>query len=228
MLDLFVYCQSRFFQGKTNEDIVQYFKDCLAFHIKEYCAADASRVINSVIHMDEKVPHMQVASVPLVTDEKGTHLSAKTIMAVVPTIGQGRTGFMMRLQNRGLDRGEAVAPAERKLHTAKREWQIATQDNKLRDAQEQVRQAQTQLTNAQQALLQAQEQERKEKAKAETVQAKTEAETKVLAKVLDMKARASEIHHVFGDKETQTYHANMLDNTRKIGDEAYENLKQAQ
>lgn len=49
-----------------------------------------------------------------------------------------------------------------------------------------------------------------------------------LADTLNMKARASEIHRPFSDRETQTYHKNMLAATRQIGAEAAEKLKSAQ
>ena len=49
-----------------------------------------------------------------------------------------------------------------------------------------------------------------------------------LADTLNMKARASEIHRPFSDRETQTYHKNMLAATRQIGSEAAEKLKSAQ
>ena len=46
-----------------------------------------------------------------------------------------------------------------------------------------------------------------------------------LADTLNMKARAAEIRRPFGDKETQTYHKNMLEATRQIGSEAAEKLR---
>ena len=82
-----------------------------------------------------------------------------------------------------------------------------------------------------------QEQEKVEQARQEAEQAKAELQSitaqvetanKQLEQVLDMKARASEIHKVFGDKETQTYHKNMLESTRAIGHEAYEHMQEAQ
>lgn len=51
--------------------------------------------------------------------------------------------------------------------------------------------------------------------------------TQELKATLDMKARASEIHKVFGDKEVSTYHKNMLDSTRAIGSEAYKHMREA-
>lgn len=48
-----------------------------------------------------------------------------------------------------------------------------------------------------------------------------------LKKVLDKKSRASEIRRNIFDRETQTYHINMLNSTRAIGNEAYRELIEA-
>ena len=45
--------------------------------------------------------------------------------------------------------------------------------------------------------------------------------------MLDKKARASEIKRSIFDRDVQSYHANMLESTRKIGSEAYDELKKA-
>lgn len=50
---------------------------------------------------------------------------------------------------------------------------------------------------------------------------------KGLEKVLDMKARAAEIKKPFFGGETVSYHKNMLESTRAIGSEAYDELTQA-
>lgn len=62
----------------------------------------------------------------------------------------------------------------------------------------------------------------------EAVQAQIKTAQKELKTTLDMKARASEIHKVFGDRDTQTYHRNMLESTRAIGSEAYDHMKKAE
>lgn len=67
-----------------------------------------------------------------------------------------------------------------------------------------------------------------EQEKLKGIEAQVETANKQLKKVLDMKARASEIHKIFGDKQTQSYHKNMLEQTRAIGTEAYENMRKAQ
>lgn len=61
----------------------------------------------------------------------------------------------------------------------------------------------------------------------EEVNAQIDVANENLKKVLDKKARASEIKRSIFDKETQSYHINMLDRTRAIGSEAYDDLKKA-
>lgn len=91
-------------------------------------------------------------------------------------------------------------------------------------AEEKTQKAQKALKTAQKALegLPDKEQE------LQAVKAQIKTAQQELKKTLDMKARASEIHHIFGDKQTQTYHVNMLENTRAIGSEAYEHMKSAE
>lgn len=87
-----------------------------------------------------------------------------------------------------------------------------------------IAEAQNTLKKANTALQQVQD----KSAELENVTAQVEQANKQLEQVLDMKARASEIHKIFGDKETQTYHKNMLESTRAIGYEAYEHMQDAQ
>ena len=75
-----LYTASRtWFDKHSPDEWMHYFHDCLEFHVREYCGENASRVINAVVHLDEATPHMHVASVPIIEDEKGLHLSAKLI-----------------------------------------------------------------------------------------------------------------------------------------------------
>lgn len=147
MLDGLYTASREWFDKHTPEEALDYFKACLAFHVREFCGGDDKRVINAVVHLDEATPHMQVASVPIIEDEKGAHLSAKMICG-------GRADFRLHqdhffeqvTKERGLERGEVREPAELKAHTTKREWQIATQEQQLEQARRETRaeQAKTQ------------------------------------------------------------------------------------
>ena len=132
MLDGLYTASPEFFEGKSKDDIERYFNDCLDFHIREYCGGDRSRMVSAVIHLDEATPHMQVASVPIYEDEKGAHLSAKTIMGNREDYRLRQDRFYDEVTKQyGLDRGELNDREDRKLHTTKREWQLATQEAEI-------------------------------------------------------------------------------------------------
>lgn len=50
-----------FFEGKTKDEIVEYYNDCLEFHKEHY-----GEVISAEIHFDETTPHLHVYSVPVI------------------------------------------------------------------------------------------------------------------------------------------------------------------
>lgn len=94
-------------------------------------------------------------------------------------------------------------------------------DAKAEEAEMKVSKANREATAAEQRKTKAEH-------KLQEINAQYDEANKGLKKVLDKKARASEIHklgELFG--ETQTYHKNMLDRTRAIGSEAYDELQQA-
>jgi len=145
LLDGLYTASPEWFESHTKEEALEYFRDCLDFHVKEYCGDDRTLLLNAVVHFDEKTPHMQVASVPVVEDEKGKHLSAKIIMGSQADYRKRQDRFWDEVcRERGLERGVARDPAETKAHTTKREWQLANQDHeldlaRLRTVQEQER-----------------------------------------------------------------------------------------
>ena len=147
MLDGVYTASPEFFVGKTKEEIIDYFQDCLKFHIDKYCLGDEKRVINAVIHFDETTPHMQVASVPIYENETGLHLSAREICGNRNDYRKKQDLFFEEVTEKyGLERGNLVEyvpingtendkekiilsrSENSKLHTTKREWQIKNQE----------------------------------------------------------------------------------------------------
>lgn len=138
LLDALYTASPEWFETHTRREILEYFRDCLRFHIKEYCAGDKSKLVNAVIHLDEKTPHLHVSSIPIIEDEKGAHLSAKIIMGNKDDYRLRQDRFYSEVSScYGMERGEPKQPGETKAHTSKREWQIATQENKIDDLQTQ-------------------------------------------------------------------------------------------
>lgn len=129
LLDTLYTASPEFFEDKTKSDIINYFRDCLKFHERTY-----GKSINAVIHFDEKTPHMQVASIPIIEDEKGVHLSAKIIMGNRTDFRLRQDKFFDEVSSKWqLERGEVKEPSEIKKHTTKRDWQLAIQEDQLED-----------------------------------------------------------------------------------------------
>ena len=84
-------------------------------------------MLNAVIHFDEFCPHLQVCSIPFVTDERGTRLSAKEIMGNRNDYRKRQDQFYEEVgKARGMERGEVHDPAERKKHLTVQEFKNQT------------------------------------------------------------------------------------------------------
>lgn len=131
-----------FFANATEQQKMQFWKDCLDWYVKVFCQGDASKIISCEIHLDEKTPHMHVMSVPIFENEKGFTLSAKALCG-----HHGRNTYHV-IQNsfwdavgrpRGFDRGE-VFDRRDPLQNAKRKLHITNQDYKIAQQQEEIQQ----------------------------------------------------------------------------------------
>ena len=132
LLDGLFTASPEFFEGKTTQEIKKYFEDCFDFYVKEYCQGDETRVLNAVIHLDEATPHMQVASIPVYTSESGNRLNAKIIMGNKTDYRKRQDRFFDAVSCKyGLERGEPASAVNDKVHTTKREWQAATQEEAI-------------------------------------------------------------------------------------------------
>lgn len=132
LLDGLFTASPEFFEGKTTQEIKKYFEDCLDFYVKEYCQGDETRVLNAVIHLDEATPHMQVVSIPVYTSESGNRLNAKIIMGNKTDYRKRQDRFFEAVSEKyGLERGEPASAINDKVHTTKREWQAATQEEAI-------------------------------------------------------------------------------------------------
>ena len=181
MIDALYTASSGFFEGKKIEEIVRYFKDCLDFHELVY-----GKAFNAIVHLDETTPHMHVASVPIIEDEKGMHLSAKIIMG-------GRADYRTR-QNRfydevtkhyGLERGEVREPAEAKAHTTKREWQLALQEQRAAQAEQRMDNAQRQAQEAEEQKERSLRVTQNAKSRAKEILDQAEAELSILERKIE-------------------------------------------
>ena len=132
LLDGLFTASPEFFENKSDDEIKKYFADCLEFYVKEFCQGDKTRVLNAVIHLDETTPHMQVASIPVYTSESGNRLNAKIIMGNKTDYRKRQDRFFEAVSEKyGLERGEPASAINDKVHTTKREWQAATQEEAI-------------------------------------------------------------------------------------------------
>lgn len=132
LLDGLFTASPEFFANKSDNEIKKYFEDCLEFYVKEFCQGDKTRVLNAVIHLDEATPHMQVASIPVYTSESGNRLNAKIIMGNKTDYRKRQDRFFEAVSEKyGLERGEPASAINDKVHTTKREWQAATQEETI-------------------------------------------------------------------------------------------------
>lgn len=150
LLDALYTASPEWFETHTRREMLEYFRDCLNFHVREYCAGDKTKLINAVIHVDEKCPHLHVSSLPIVEDEKGPHLSAKIIMGNRDDYRLRQDRFYNEVSSHyGMERGEQNQPGEIKAHATKREWQLAKQESQIDDLQTQKEMLQFDISSLQ-------------------------------------------------------------------------------
>ena len=132
VLDGFYGASPEWFADKGIDEIVSYFKDCLAFHEQTY-----GKVINAVIHFDEKTPHLTCQSLPLIQGEDGqARLSARDIMGSRTDYRKRQDLFYEQVgKPRGLERGEVHDPEHTRKHLSVQAYkneQLEIENEKLR------------------------------------------------------------------------------------------------
>lgn len=121
MLDGIYTASSEFFERISQEEMMQYFNDCLKFHEENY-----GHTFNAVIHLDEATPHLTVKSIPLIEDEKGKHLSAKIIMGLRADYRLRQDQFYDQVSSKyGLERGQVLEAEDIKRHLTVQEYKEA-------------------------------------------------------------------------------------------------------
>ena len=208
------------------EDLQHFFYFSFEFLSQRY---GKENVISANVHMDETTPHMHFAFVPVTEDKKkgGYKVSAKEVLnrsdlqslhGDLQCYLKNALGYQVNVLN-GATEGKNKEIQELKAKSAekraeKAEERVKVAEKQLVDVDERVRQSECKADDAEHRL---------KKANAEY-----DVAVKQMENVLDKKARASEIHkisHLFG--ETVSYHKNMLESTRAIGTEAWQDMTEA-
>lgn len=129
LCEFVVTSDKAFFDGLSSEGERLYFEESLKFLQDRY---GKENVLYSIVHKDEKTPHMHVGMVPLTEDGK---LSAKTIFNKVE-MGQLQTAFHKHVSDNGfiLERG---VPSDKK-HIETQRLKVMTAKDELQETQSKV------------------------------------------------------------------------------------------
>ena len=116
-----------FFKGKKLSQIRQYFEEALRF-FEQYQSKET--ILSTVVHMDEKTPHMHLSFVPLTPDG---HLSAKDIVGNKKKLTWWQDKFWEHMVQKypDLERGESASQTGRD-HIPPRIFKEMTRLNKQR------------------------------------------------------------------------------------------------
>ena len=130
-LDTIYTASPEFFQGKTNQQNDDFFKDCLQFHQEHF-----GHIISAVIHYDETTPHMHIISVPLTKDGR---LSARDVIGNKAKMSKTQDMFYKQVgRGYGLERGIHMDGQEKKQH-------ISAQEHELREIKQKIAREQEKL-----------------------------------------------------------------------------------
>lgn len=133
LLDGLYTASPEWFEGKSKAEIIDFFKDCLKFHIQHYGIP-----INAVIHWDEKTPHLSAHSVPIIESSQGAKLCAKEIMGGRADYRARQDQFFEQVaKSRGFERGERSDPKHKKKHLSVQDYKKQQNEAQI-SAQERV------------------------------------------------------------------------------------------
>lgn len=149
LLDSIYTASADFFEGKTHNEIIDYFQSCLEFHEKTY----GKHIINAVIHFDEVGSHaggscknddgtfkganyhLHIATIPLLEKNGVFSLSAKDIMGGRSQYRKKQDDFYSQVSSLwGLERGEVKDYDETRKHLDKMKYEIQEMNIKSQKA----------------------------------------------------------------------------------------------
>lgn len=142
-LDTLYTASPTFFEGKTQKQTEDFFRDCLQFHQRQF-----GHIISAVIHYDETTPHLHVVSVPLTADGR---LSAREIVGNKQNLSRLQDDFFEQVgKDYGLERGTRSDGQEKRKHISAQEKRMQELEQQVSDLSERVERLteQTELTAA--------------------------------------------------------------------------------
>lgn len=199
-LDTIYTASPKFFQGKTNQQNDDFFKDCLQFHQEHF-----GHIISAVIHYDETTPHLHVVSVPLTKDGR---LSARDVIGNKSKMSKTQDSFFEQVgRGYGLERGIHMDGQEKKQH-------ISAQEHELREIKQEIAREKEHLEviehSEETARTRAQEYRRtaaKLQKEVEQLQEERQAQHKSLLQLTEAKYKAQKevkrLNYTINDKQTE-------------------------
>ena len=128
VVETLITASPEFFQGKKPREVKEFFEYALAF-IQSKQAPET--IISSVVHMDEKTPHMHLCFVPLTADGR---LSAKDIIGNKKKLTQWQDEFWKYMVKKypDFERGESASETGR-THIPPRLFKEAVRLNRQKE-----------------------------------------------------------------------------------------------
>lgn len=186
-------------------------------------------VFNSVMHRDEATPHLHFDYIPYTDNCKKGMRRQQGIARALEEMGYGigdhasaRFVQAERKVFREICERHGITPAEEK---ESRGYTFTVDEYKKH--QDKIAEYEEKEAELEQNHANIEAKTDKAEKKLKEIKSQYDVEAQELKDVLNKKARASEIKRSIFDRETQTYHKNMLEQTRGIGNEAYEKLTEA-
>lgn len=207
------------------DKLPDFFRSTYNWFVERY---DESNIITAAVHMDEITPHMHLQFTPIVEKNGIRKLCAKDI-ETRKTLQTAHQKLQKRLQ-RDLDcEVNIINGATEQGNRSVLELQNETLQQQVIEKEEQARRAEKRAKEAENKTKEVDQ-------KLKVVNKQIQVATKELEKVTNAKARASEIRKqksktwdIFKDPSSEeiVYNVSMLNATRKIGTDAYENYRKA-
>ena len=127
-VDTLITASPEFFEGKTKKEILSYYTHACRFMEERI---GKQNIISSMVHMDEKTPHMHLVFVPLTSDNR---LSARDIIGNRKQLIAWQDDFWKHMSQRypQLERGESASETGR-THIPTRLFKEMIRLNSMRD-----------------------------------------------------------------------------------------------
>ena len=128
MVELLFTASHEFFQGKSNEEMRQYFQDCYEWACNKY---GKENIISAQVPLDERTPHLHLEFVPI----KDGKLNARELFKRPLTELQNEVHKQV-FEKYGLDRGENSQ--EKRQHISTLNYKVLTLQKEIDTKQQEL------------------------------------------------------------------------------------------